>query len=199
MKTPLIISLLLLSFFASHASAENYGTPVQFINGLLSVSEAQCAKRGWLVREYERQGKAAEAYSTKNAEITICDCIPAQAKNVRDSLSKADRTSKISESAFTSKFMPQIVNKCTAEQLRSTYAEGCSERFSKIKLNSAKYCSCMSSHLTVMSDGEATQLGQESATYIPLAADAKKKGLPQPEQPPTFKRFMAKESLCSAE
>jgi hypothetical protein len=193
------ILLTLNLSFASSARADNYATTNQFINDILSTAESKCAVRGELEKKYEAQGKKAEAYSVKNAEKMICECMPNQARKVKSSLSKFQGEAKITETQFMKKYMPEIVNKCAAEQLRSTYADGCSERFAIIKKNSENYCTCMSRYLGEIPDAEATKIGMESANYLPLAADAKKRGLPPPEKPPLIKSFMEKEASCAAD
>ena len=127
----IVFSLVLgLGCTLSVAQSETRLTVDQFIAGLVSMSAAKCQNPDdRLAKQYESQGRKAEAHSIRSAEKMICECMPARAKNLRSSLSPTDRGRAVSEAEFTSRYMPGIVNACAAAQLRSTYGEGCSDRF----------------------------------------------------------------------
>jgi len=194
----LVLSLVLaLGSTLSSVQAETRLTVDQFITGLVSMSAAKCQNSDdRLAKQYESQGRKAEAHSIRSAEKMICECMPARAKSLRSSLSSTDRGRAVSEAEFTNRYMPEIVNACSAAQLRLTYGEGCGDRFTGRIPHAEKYCSCMSNKLTAVSDAEIAEIAIASADYIPLAAKAQKGGLPAPAKPPALERFGAIETSC---
>jgi len=197
MKTSAIVPLVMLVGHISSVQADTVVTVDQFLNSYLSVAQAQCSKRDdSLAQQYENQGKKAEAHSIRSAAKTVCSCGPERARLLQSILSKEEKATKLSEADFTKKYLPQIVNKCAADQLKSTYADGCTDRFGKLRSNPDSYCSCMSHRLNELSDTELAQLGNDSSDWAPRAAEAMKRGLPLPEQPPTLKRFASIDASC---
>lgn len=197
MKT--VFLAIVLSFLGVRVAG---ATPMyavdRFLNDTVSIAEVKCRDRGALEREYAKQGKIAEARSFKLAEATLCDCMPARIKELKTSLSKSMLQQKMTEAEFQNRYVPQIVNTCAAEQLKSTYGEGCAEAFSTRIKDSATYCGCVHQSLSLLTDSDIAQIGSESADYVPRAADAQKRGAPPPEQPPAVRRFSAIDAACRA-
>lgn len=188
---------VLLACFFSIAQAQTRISVNQFLDGLLSMSASKCQNRDdALARQYESQGRIAEAHSIRSAEKMLCECMPARVKRLRSNLPPADRNRPVSEVEFTTRYMPDIVNACAGSQLRSTYGDGCADRFNGRVSNAATYCSCMSSKLREISDAEAAEIGSASADYLPLAAAAQKQGLSAPTKPPALERFGVIEMNC---
>jgi len=180
----------------STVAAQSAHTVDRFLSDTTSISELKCQNRGALEKEFKAQGKTAEARSVRLAEVMICECMPAQVKALRATLSQQALQQRMTETEFETQYTPQIVNKCAAEQLRATYGEGCSEQFAALRKNSAAYCGCMQQSLSGLSDSDIAQIGSESSEYVPRAAEAKRRGDPLPEQPRNLKRFSALEVAC---
>lgn len=92
--------------------------------------------------------------------------------------------------------MPDVVNACASAQLRSTYGDGCADRFNGRIANAGAYCSCMSSKLADISDAEIAEIGRASSEYVPLAAEAEKVGRSAPVKPLALEKFGAFEMSC---
>ena len=190
------IALLLLSV-AMPVLSQPTATVEEFLDSLLSISASKCLRRGDLARDYERQGKMAQAEGVRNGEAMICDCMPNRMRQLRATLSRKERSLKVTEVDFSVRYLSNIVAACTGEGLRRTYAEDCVERFARAKPNTAKYCSCMSREVASFTDVETMDLGRESADYLPIAAEAKKQGRAIPDQPPLLKRMTEMDAMCS--
>jgi len=186
------------SQFASARAAESVDSVDAFINGLVQTSAVQCTeKKGVLVREYQAKGDLLGAYQVEQAEKMACDCVPGRAKALQAGLSKNERAKRMSESAFSKKYMPGITNHCVGEQLQSTFAGACAERYAKRVPDSAKFCSCMSKFTGEMSSAQAARLGGEASDYLPRAAEAGKRGEAVPAPPPLLKSMMETQKACA--
>lgn len=192
------IAFAVLIFPTSWSGAQQPSATVdQFIDGMLSISVSRCSRRGDLSRDYDRQGKPAEADAARNGEIMICDCFPSRLRKLRTELSRQERSTRMTEAEFSGRYMSRIFAPCTGQGLRRTYSEGCTDRFRQSKQNAASYCACMKQEVERFTDLEAMELGRESADYMPLAADAKKQGRPIPDQPPLLRRMTDIDAMCS--
>lgn len=190
---------VVLSMFclARSAGAQPAGTVDQFLSGLLSMSSTQCQGNGEAqAKLYESNGKLAEAHSIRSAEKMLCECMPEQIKEVRAKLSKMEKSHRISEAEFSKVYLPAVMNTCVGEQFRSTYGSGCAERFARFTTKSGPFCSCMSRRLSTVTDAEVAVIGKASADYLPLAAEAKRRGQPAPEKPAALQAFGAIEASC---
>jgi len=199
MKTNVIVLLIVFVSHLPSAHAENYSSLESFLSGTSAMSEASCSNLRKLVEKYEAEGKTAEAEPIRGAIINFCECMPTQVKTIRLTLSPNELKAQISESDFLKRFKPKIIDKCAAEQFKSVFSDGCGERLAKIYTNSDKFCNCMFSKLTELTDTDIADIGAAAADYIPLAAEAEKKGLPHPELSPWMKRYFAFEAGCKAE
>jgi hypothetical protein len=193
-----LLAIALSSLCLSAVAVEATYTVDRFLSDTASIAEVKCRGRGELERKFKLQGKVAEARSVKLAETMICDCMPNQVKELRALLSASALQQQMTETEFQKHYGPQIQNKCVAEQLRSTYAEGCGEAFSTRLRNSAAYCGCMYQSLSRLPDSDVALIASESADYLPRAAEAQKRGAPIPEQPPNLKQFSAVDEACRA-
>jgi hypothetical protein len=195
-----IFSLLVLisAQYTSACAAEPIGSVDGFINGLLYQSNAKCtANRGLAAREYQKQGKLLDAYQEEQAAKMMCDCLPSHAKALQARLPESERAVRMPESAFSKKYMTEILNQCSAEQAQSLYAGACAERYAGLVPNSAKFCSCMDAFTRQLSGAQAAQLGVESSDYMPLAANATKRGEVIPAPPPLLKSMMDSQKACA--
>jgi hypothetical protein len=190
------VALLLLSVTMPVLSQPT-ATVEEFLDGLLSISASKCLRRGDLARDFERQGKTAQADGARNGEAMICDCMPNRMRQLRARLSRQERSLKVTEADFSVRYLSEIVAPCTGESVRRPYADGCVQRFARAKPNTAKYCSCMSREVASLTDVETMELGRESADYLPIAAEAKKQGRAIPDQPPLLKRMTEMDAMCS--
>lgn len=190
--------VLFFSGFAPARAAEPVASVNAILNGMVHMTDAKCtANRGAMVREAEGKGDLLNAYQAEQAEKTLCDCIPARAKAIQARLSKTQRAEKMSESVFSRKYMPEIMDHCSGEQLQSTFAGACAERYAKLVPESAKFCSCMVMFTSRLSGAQAAQLGGEAADYAPLASAASKSGAAAPTPPPLLKSMIDAQSTCA--
>ena len=195
-SAPALLAAGLLGF-ASIAAGQS-ATVEQTLDGLSAIHRSKCENRGALEKEFRAQNRIGESRSVRLAETMFCECVPAQVEALRGSLSQQAREQRMTEAEFQTQYMPRIVNKCAAEQMRSTYAEGCSEQFAASQKNSAAYCQCMHQAVSRLPEADIAQIGLDSSDYLPRAAEAKKRGEPPPEQPVSVKRFAAIHAGCTA-
>jgi hypothetical protein len=164
---------------------------------LAAVGDANCPKLQQQVELAKTQASPEVISGVEAGYRTMCVCMPAQLKVLRSKMSPTQLNAKASLSDLQSRYMTEVVGKCGGEQLRSSYGEGCAQRFAKVRPNSEKYCRCMSAKLAKIPDAEVSALGLASAEYTPKAAEAQKKGLPPPEPEPALKRYLADDRACS--
>jgi len=193
-----IVLFLHLSFVPLAAKAAT-ATVDELISGILSMSGEKCRNRGQDAAALERDGKAMEARGLRNAEATICDCIPTRLRALQIQLSPTERSRRVTQQEFLDAYSPRYLNACAANSLRQSYGEGCPETIGSRKPNGAKYCSCMAAELSKLTDVEAAQLGGESAAYASIAAQAKTRGEATPARPPMLTRFAAFDASCTAQ
>jgi hypothetical protein len=124
--------------------------------------------------------------------------MPVRANALRQSLSQKALAERMTDSQFTARYGPRFMNKCVADQLRATYADGCREQMAKFRKNSALYCQCMLDSLNALPDADIAQMGKESSEYIPKAVEAKKRNAPPPAKPPAVQRFTSMDAMCTA-
>ena len=188
---------LLIALLPAIAGAQS-STVDQILDGLADISRSKCQNRGALEEEFKAQGKIGEARGIRLAEKNFCECVPAQIDSLRASLPQQAREQRMTEPEFQAQYMPRIVNRCAAEQMRANYADGCGEQFAASQRDAPAYCGCMHRAVSQLSDAEIAQIGLESSEYMPRAAEAKKRGEPAPEQPAGLKRFAALHASCTA-
>ena len=189
--------VLLVALLPASAAAQST-TVDQILDGLTDISRSKCQNRGALEQEFKAQGKIGEARGIRLAEKNFCECVPAQIDSLRASLPQQAREQRMTEPEFQAQYLPRIVNKCAAEQMRATYGEGCSEQFASAQRNSAAYCECMHKAVAQLADADIAQIGLESSDYMPRAAEARRRGEPAPEQPAGLKRFASLHASCTA-
>lgn len=189
--------VLLVALLPATAAAQS-STLDQILDGLSDISRSKCQNRGALEQEFKAQGKIGEARGIRLAEKNFCECVPAQIDALRASLPQQAREQRMTEPEFQAQYMPRIVNKCAAEQMRATYADGCSEQFAAAQRNAPAYCDCMHRAVSQLSEADIAQIGLESSEYLPRAAEAKRRGEPPSEQPAGLKRFASLHASCTA-
>ena len=195
-----LLPALTIACLSLSSNAQTIGTVDAFYSGFLTISSGQCQGKGEAqAKLYESNGQLAEAHSIRVAEKMICECIPAKIREIRATLSKAEKSRRISEADFSKNYLPAAMNPCVGAQLRSTYGNGCAERFARFTSKSASFCSCMSRKLAEVSDAEIADVGRASADYLPAVAEAKKRGQPAPEKPASLQAFGAIEASCMKE
>jgi hypothetical protein len=166
------------------------------IDSFISISSAKCGEsKGTSARDYKN--KPFEAYQMAEAEKMLCECLPARAKALKARLSQKERAAKLTEGAFSTTYMPEIVNQCAGALMKASYAGACSERFAMQVGDSAKFCACMVKFTNNLSDAQAAQLGGESAVYMPAAAQAGKKGEAIPPPPPLLGSMLDAQKACA--
>ena len=192
----LVLFLLLLGSAA--ALAEPVATTEKWILSTLEELQPACRQQGEISRKLENMGKSTEAFHSRLAEKNLCECIPGRARILLESLKRNEKQGAITQSQFVSRYVPFMADKCAAEQLADSFGEGCSSRFAGKRPDSAKYCGCISEYIHALPESESTRLGRDFADYGPIAAEAKKKGLPAPEKSAALQRFFNAETACSA-
>lgn len=191
--------LLTLSLTVIHGALaqERQLTVQQFFEGYASLSQKQCAARGDLERKFRAQGKHREANATANGEIMICDCVPSQLDRLQKNLTSKERGTKVTEIQFSEQYASKVVAACSGESVRRTYnADSCVTDFSS-KADPAAYCSCMKNEVDNFTDSEAMELGNQTADWAPIAANAQKAGKPLPDMPPLVKRMSDMNKFCT--
>jgi hypothetical protein len=182
---------MLLLAFSLTANADDSITTGKFLEELLTTYHSACSEGGaW----YE-QLKKPDAIAL-DARGTVCECIPERAAKLRDSLSPTELALPL-PGTMQQRYMSEVVDPCAARSARLIYGKSCVDHIGKSKANSVNYCSCMADFFASISDRDATQIGRDAAQYVPAVQQAKKRGSPPPESPPTYARFMSAESACS--
>jgi hypothetical protein len=171
----------------------------EFLIGLRTVGDAQCARIRQEGITPKGEERPAVREGVESGYHTICECYPAQVEALRSSLPPDELRRRVSQSDFQNKYLSRIVGKCAGEQFRSSFGDSCPERVARNHRNSKEYCRCMSDKLATLSDAELMALGLASADYIPQVANAKAKGLPEPVPPPPMKRFLATDKACGGD
>ena len=201
-KSKLSARRLFVLFFlllgSAAALAEPVATTEKWILSTLEELQPSCRQQGEMTRKLENMGRSTEAFNSRLAEKNLCECIPRRAHILLDSLKGNEKQGVITQSQFVSRYLPFMADKCTAEQFAASFGEGCSSLFAGRKPDSAKYCSCVSEYIRALPESESTRLGHDFADYGPIAAEAKKKGLPAPEKSAALQRFFNAETACSA-
>ena len=196
MKSLLMAALFILCSQLVHAQEK---TPLKhLISGLSAITDSNCLR---LQRNLDR-AKADGTFleSMEQAYDNLCVCVPAQLQAFRSSLSAAELQSALSAEEFQSLLLEPVIGKCAAEQVRATYTGNACVKRSESKVpDSDAYCECMSAKLGALPHRELVDIGIAAADYVPLAAEARKNGLPRPEAPPVMKNFLEIERACSGD
>jgi len=137
-------------------------------------------------------------YNLKDAVQSLCVCLPEKTQAFRSTLSPEDLARPISEEEFLGRFHPAVIDKCAAEQLHTMYGEQCRKRFRKAGLNTSQYCSCMKDVVGGFSEATAAAIAAAASDYLPLAAEAEKKGEPAPSRPPILESYYQADLGCKA-
>jgi hypothetical protein len=193
-----ITLLALLTIAHASASAQTSATVDQFANSFLALTRGQCAKLDPEIKQLEAAGNTLEAHTKREAFRGICECAPTRMKELQSSLTKEQLGEVMSEARFTEElFKPRVLGPCIAKQFQAGFDEGCPARLAAQKKDSEAYCSCMALSLKKFTEAEVVQLSLEMSDYIPAAADAKKRGVAEPERPALFRRFMSMDESCT--
>ena len=182
------------------AQAIGIGTLGQYLTSFESVTTTKCLSRGELEKQFIEAGKPAEARYSRLAEEMVCECMPRQVRQLRLSLSSEALDEVMTGEAFQDRYGATIVNPCAAAQLRATYGAGCADAgpplYASTEVSPAKYCACMDSSISKLSDGTMAAIAGETSAYIPKAAEAKRLGEPLPEHPENLRRFTEIDRAC---
>jgi len=186
---------------AAVGGAEAMATPAIYLTGLEQVFGTQCLQIREDIdrkaKDAETAGKTYEAYALRSSRDMMCQCVPDRARQARTALRPAERDTPVTESEFTQRYaLPKVIQPCIADTVRKTYGQDCARVATSMKIETASYCPCMRTVIAGLSEAEITQVGLESADYIPRAAQAQKEGRAVPEPPPTFRKFTEREAVC---
>jgi len=197
MRTTQLAMMFALLTCCAVASAQQTVSVEEYFQGMLTLTASQCAAAGdTLGQQYDREGKQLEAYEARSGQKVICGCVPQQLRDLQAKLSKEEKAAKLSEAEIVKKYFTDVLGKCLAEKAHASYSGDCPDRYSKLVAKPAAYCSCMLTAVSKFSHAELVQAGNEASDWIPLAADAKKRGVPPPPQSPVLQRYMGLDSSC---
>lgn len=142
-------------------------------------------------------GKLYEAYSLRSSLDAMCTCIPERTQDARKALLGAERDEYITDTEFTNRYaLPKIIQPCIAAMMHKLYGEGCGLLASSQNTEAGRFCPCMQTVLNELSESEITQLGLESADYLPRLAQAQRDGSPPPKTPALLGQFMDRQESC---
>ena len=202
MRITHVLVTLLLGLATTQSAQAQMATALvdDLVKGLIATSAKQCAanQNNSLVKDLEAQGKKAEAFAAATSIQTMCVCMPAHARTLLAKMSAGQREARVTESEFTEKYLSKIMNPCAGEQLKAQFGAGCAERMAPYRPSTARYCSCMDAKMNELSETQLGQMAKENAAYMPVAAEAQKKGLPLPKRPPALEQMRTFDTACAA-
>ncbi|WP_124542282.1 hypothetical protein [Piscinibacter terrae] len=177
------------------------GTVDQILQGISGTFETQCKQSTPAMQSrmaaLEAKGDKLAAFQMQQAEQNLCHCLPDRMKALRQRLKPAQLNEKMTEAEFITRYGRETLDQCTAAMARAPYGEGCAARMpEKPGLDAPKYCACMAEQLKAVPDNELTQIGLDSAAYVPRLAEAKKTGQPAPPMPAALKHFTQINQSC---
>jgi len=135
-------------------------------------------------------------YNLKDAVQSLCVCLPEKTQAFRNTLSPEDLARTISEEEFLKVFSPAVSDKCAAEQMHSMYGEECRKRFKKVGIDTSRYCSCMNEVVSGYSEETSAAIAAAASDYLPIAAEAEKRGDPAPSRPPILETYYQADQRC---
>jgi hypothetical protein len=166
------------------------------LSGLAAMSNTTCPRMQKNMDRAEAEGTVRDDMAA--VYQNLCVCVPAQIDALRSSLSPAELQAMVTEEKLKSLLLDRVMGKCAAELVRTLYTgAACVKRAAAVRPQTESYCKCMSERLATVPDREQAEMGIAASEYVPLAADAEKKGLPAPEPPPMMKKFRDIEQACS--
>jgi hypothetical protein len=172
-----------------------YGAAVDMYRSLLS--DQQCPKMLKGINDTKQQ-HPEQAFVLDKTYYAMCDCQLARLQVIQSKMSVAEKQEMVSGTDFQARLKTLVLEKCVGEMARAVLSEqSCAQTHSDVP-KPPGYCHCISEKLTAISDADAMELGLASSDYIPRLAEAKKKGLPIPEPPPSFKKFQDTMKACGA-
>lgn len=158
----------------------------------------QCTSVKEQLEAFKVRADPLTGYNLKDAVQSLCVCLPAHTQEFRSTLSPEDLARTTSEEEFLKVFGPAVIDKCAAEQMHSMYGEECRKRFKKAGIDTSRYCSCMNEVVTGYSDATTTAIAAAASDYLPLAAEAEKKGEPAPPRPPILEAYYQADQGCKS-
>jgi len=158
----------------------------------------QCTSVKEQLEAFKVRADPLTGYNLKDAVQSLCVCLPAHTQTFRATLSTEELASPISEEEFLKAFGPAVIDKCAAEQMHSMYGEECRKRFKTSGIDTSRYCSCMNEVVSGYSDATAAAIAAAASDYLPLAAEAEKKGEPAPPRPPILEAYYQADLGCKA-
>lgn len=184
-------------------AAPPVGTVDDILQGISTTFERQCKEAAPGMQSkalaFEVKGDKLAAFQMQQAEQNLCHCFPDGMKALRQRLKPAQLNERMTETEFISRLGREVLDQCTGAMARAPYGEGCAQRMPvKPGLDAPKYCACMADRLKSVSDHELTQVGLDSAVYVPQLAEAKKVGQPAPQMPPALKHFTQINEACGS-
>jgi len=160
--------------------------------------ETQCKSVKEQLEDFKVRSNPLTGYNLRDAEQSLCVCLPAHTQAFKDTLSAEDLARTISSAEFLARFNPAVIDKCAAEQMQALYGEPCRKRFRKAGLDVAQYCACMKQVVSGYSEAESAAIAAAASEYLPQAAEAENGGEPAPDRPAVLEGYYQADLACKA-
>lgn len=190
-------SLLLLCALAGGAAlADDSNTLGHELRVFNEEIAAQCKGVREQLEDFKVRADPLTGYNLKDAVQSLCVCLPDHAQALTSTLSPEDLARSVTAEEFLALLGPAVTDRCAAEQMQSLYGEQCRKRFRKKGLDTSSYCACMKQVVSGYPDATAAAIANASSDYLPLAAEAEKKGEPAPPRPPVLESYYQADQDC---
>jgi hypothetical protein len=193
------LSLCIGLMLTSVAYAQESMAIKDALQELLAMSEQQC-KQAEARDEREKATMDLQLQlAAENMRNTICQCTPNRIRELAASLPPEELARRVSTPEELQAIVrTKVIDRCAGDQLTRQFTHRCPEKLKNtpVGFDAVEYCSCMSSAVDAIPDGQIGELGLKAATYIPSAAAAKKRGEPLPPMPVEFEPLLAAHEKC---
>ena len=197
MQQTRILCLCLGILLAPLASAQESIVVRDALQGLLNMSAQQCKQADTRMAQQKEKMELPMRLALEDGQGTLCRCVPEKVRGLLKTLPADVLDRRVtSQEELLAIVRPKALDPCTAEQLRRPYSYRCEDRFKSTSIDVHKYCGCMKSVVNAIPEHEATEMGFASAAYIPRAAEAKRKGEPEPARPAALNRLFTADANC---
>ena len=186
---------LCISAAAHAASGNTLGDELRVFKEEMA---AQCKSVKEQLEDFKIRADPLTGYNLKDAVQSLCVCLPEKAQALTDTLTREDLAREIDEDEFLRLMGPAVTDKCAAEQMHAMYGEDCRKRFRKAGLDAPKYCACMKEVVSTYPEATSGGIAAAASEYLPLAAEAEKRGDPVPSRPPVLEAYYQADQGCKS-
>lgn len=192
----LLLTIGLATYPAAHAGAGN--TLQDELRIFTEDIAAQCTSVKEQLEDFKVRADPLTGYTLEDAVQSLCVCLPAKTRELTKSLAPEELARTVTAEEFLRVFNSSVIDKCSAEQMKSMYGEQCRRRFRKSSVDVAKYCACMKEVVSGYSEATTAAIAAAAGDYLPMAAEAEKKGEPVPARPPILEAYYQADQGCKA-